>query len=227
MSVVIPYIEQARPDTGVTNGKLGIWLFLASEIMLFGAFFSSYIFLRVGAKDWETFAYAGHPVEAHAPAAVVDGAAAVGHQRHASPLHAGVKLATLNTVVLITSSITMVLAWAALATRRFGRGRFYLALTIGLALLFLVIKYGEYAGKLAHGYVPGYSPLLALYWTMTGLHVLHVIGGIVVLGYLLGPGSRLWHQHPLQYTNRVENTGLYWHFVDLVWIFLFPTLYLM
>ena len=67
---------------------------------------------------------------------------------------------------------------------------------------------------------------LALYFTLTGLHALHILGGSIVIGYLWGPGRRLWKTDPERFTNRVEVSGLFWHFVDLVWIFLFPVLYL-
>ena len=68
---------------------------------------------------------------------------------------------------------------------------------------------------------------MALYFTMTGLHVLHVIGGMAVFSYLVGPGIKMWNSEPERFTNRIEVVGLYWHFVDLVWIFLFPVLYLL
>ncbi len=71
------------------------------------------------------------------------------------------------------------------------------------------------------------STFLAIYFTLTGLHGLHVVGGMIVNGYLWGPGAKLWHRDPERFTNRIEVTGLYWHFVDLVWIFLFPVLYLL
>jgi cytochrome c oxidase subunit 3 len=237
MDGLIPYIDRARPDTGLTNAKLGIWLFLASEIMLFGAFFSSYIFLRVGAPDWQAFAFGrGEPAAIHAPATSGDGHAvpdspaveALAAPHHAaSPLHASIPKATINTMVLITSSITMVMAWASLVLKQFGRFRFYMSATILLGLAFLGIKYTEYAAKLSHNLGPGVSPLMDMYWIMTGLHVVHVIGGLVVNTYLLLPGSRMWQKNPAQFTGRIEVAGLYWHFVDLVWIFLFPTLYLL
>ena len=68
---------------------------------------------------------------------------------------------------------------------------------------------------------------IGIYFTLTGLHGIHIIGGIVVMAYLAGPGAKLWQKNPEQFANRVEYTGLYWHFVDLVWIFLFPLLYLL
>jgi heme/copper-type cytochrome/quinol oxidase subunit 3 len=192
----IPYTVEPRPDSGLANGKLGIWLFLASEVMLFGALFSTYILLRVGAVEWP-------------------------HGELNIPLGA------INTVILICSSVTMVMAWASLKLRNFGRGRLYLLMTIILAAIFLVNKYFEYADHFTRGEGPWHSTFLAIYFTLTGLHGLHIIGGIVVMLYLLVPGAGLWARNPDQYTNRIEYTGLYWHFVDLVWIFLFPVLYLL
>jgi cytochrome c oxidase subunit 3 len=75
-------------------------------------------------------------------------------------------------------------------------------------------------------YGPWHNTYLALYFTLTGLHALHILGGSVVIGYIWGPGRRMWKKNPAQFTNRVEVSGLFWHFVDLVWIFLFPVLYL-
>ena len=195
----IPYTVEARPDTGLYNGKLGLWIFLASEVMLFGALFSTYVFLRVGAHDWQSF------------------------QSNAA---LSIPIGTINTIVLITSSITVVLSWASLIAKDFGKFRRYFAITIALALLFLVFKSVEYYAKFSHEAFPSNNNFLAIYFTLTGLHAIHVIGGIVVISYLLGPGSKMWETEPERFTNRIEVTGLYWHFVDLVWIFLFPTLYL-
>ncbi len=194
----IPYTVAARPDTGLTNGKIGIWLFLASEVMLFGALFASYVMLRAGATSWP-----------------------------AGATYLNIPLATVNTVVLITSSITVVLAWAATVKRNLGRFRLFMGLTILCGLVFLVIKYFEYTAKFHHGYFPHTNTFLAIYFTLTGLHGLHVVGGMVVNSYLFGPGARLFHSDPTHFANRVENAGLFWHLVDLVWIFLFPVLYLL
>lgn len=260
----IPYTVEARPDTGLYNAKLGLWLFLASEVMLFGALFSSYILLRIGSPDWP--------------------------QGQLS-----IPLGTLNTFVLIGSSITVVMAWLALRAGDFGSFKLYLGGTLLLALLFLSIKGVEYYTKFTHyevvlkdgksytGHVAGNpvnwslaslrnpkapvkeivfhpdsashgaaggqehetlriptdqivslasfgpwrSTFFATYFLLTGLHALHVIGGVVVLGFHWLFGHRLWRINRQQFTNRIEVTGLYWHFVELVWIFLFPVLYLL
>jgi cytochrome c oxidase subunit III len=81
--------------------------------------------------------------------------------------------------------------------------------------------------KKAESYGPWHNTYLAIYFTLTGLHALHVIGGALVIGYIWGPGAKMWKTDPERYTNRVEVSGLFWHFVDLVWIFLFPVLYLL
>jgi cytochrome c oxidase subunit 3 len=196
----IPYTTEARPDTGLYNAKLGIWLFLASEVMLFGALFSSYVLLRTGAAPgtW-----------------------------HYGREYLNVPLATLNTVILIASSVTMVMSWASLKLNDFKKYRLYMGLTFLAGVGFLIVKAIEYNTKFHHGYLPHTNTFLAIYFTLTGLHGLHVIGGMVVNGYFWGPGSKMWKTNPDRFANRIEVAGLYWHFVDLVWIFLFPTLYLL
>src|SRR5688572_22898509 len=117
----IPYTTHAREDTGLYNAKVGIWLFLASEVMLFGALFSAYILLRVGASPgtW--------------------------------PMHLlNVPLGTVNTIVLIVSSVTVVMAWASLKMNRFDRFKIYQAITVLCALIFMVIKSFEYHDKFTH-----------------------------------------------------------------------------
>jgi cytochrome c oxidase subunit III len=256
----IPYTVQPRIDTGLYNAKVGIWLFLASEVMLFGGLFSAYILLRVGAPE-DTWPQGW--------------------------LH--VPLGTINTLVLISSSITTVMAWASCKLNQFGRFKFFHGCTLLLALTFLGIKSYEYHDKFVHyeavltdgriadghmlhsdaqrvvlegrfvpdqahlmnlhrypppreqqeitlersqikqldNYGPWHNTYLALYFTLTGLHALHVIGGALVIGFLWGPGRRLWRADPDHFTNRIEISGLFWHFVDLIWIFLFPLLYLL
>lgn len=197
----IPYILEERPDTGLTNSKLGIWVFLASEIMLFGGLFSAYVFLRIAAPEGD-FDYWGSKLS--------------------------VPKATFNTLVLILSSVTMVMAWASLKLREFDKYKMYLGITILCALAFLFVKYFEYTGKFHHGIYPSSSTFMGIYFTLTGLHVLHIIGGVAVLLFYWSPiADRMYKEDPELLANRIEITGLYWHFVDLVWIFLFPILYLL
>jgi cytochrome c oxidase subunit III len=287
----IPFNSKPRPDTGLYNAKVGLWLFLASEVMLFGALFSAYILLRVGAPE--------------------------GTWPHGL---LSVPIGTFNTFVLITSSVTVVLSWAALQVGNFSKYKFYQAITILCALGFLGIKSFEYRDKFKHyevwlkepvtikhgnqavdthrvlgvikhegsyayfwnrrtlaeknlesfqlypdsyhytltpkelakvrseargepaqpaleistsnverlsAFIPSHSTFFAVYFTLTGLHGLHVLGGVIVIFYIWGPGAKMWKTDPQRYINRVETSGLFWHFVDLVWIFLFPIIYLL
>ena len=199
----IPYTLEARPDTGLHNSKLGIWLFLASEVMLFGALFSTYILLRSGslADAW--------PIGSDI---------------------LNVPLGTFNTIILIISSITMVMSWVSLKLNDLSKYKVYMGATIFLGILFLFVKFFfEYLPKFEHHMYPGNSTYLAIYFTMTGLHALHVLGGVLVNLYLWLPATTNLYkcENNEQLINRVEVAGLYWHFVDLVWIFLFPTLYLL
>ena len=195
----IPYNEELRPDTGLYNAKLGIWLFLASEVMLFGGLFSAYIMLRLSDPNWLNY----------------------GQQ------NLNIPLATLNTAILISSSVTMVMSWVSLKLQDLKKYSMYMGLTLLCSFGFLIIKYIEYTAKFDHGLFPSTNNFLAVYFTLTGLHGLHVIGGIIVNGYFFGPGKSMWKTEPERFTNRIEVAGLYWHFVDLVWIFLFPALYLL
>ena len=196
----IPYTVEERPDTGLINSKLGIWLFLASEVMLFGGLFSAYVFLRLGAPDGAF---------------------------HEWGQDLNVPLATLNTLILISSSVTMVMSWASLKMNDFKKFKMYMGITLLCSVGFLVIKYIEYTSKFHHGIFPSTNTFMAIYFTLTGLHGLHIIGGMIFNGFLMGPGSKMWKTEPEHFTNRIEIAGLYWHFVDLVWIFLFPVLYLL
>ena len=196
----IPYNEELRPDTGLYNAKLGIWLFLASEVMLFGGLFSAYILLRTGDPFFMNNQY-----------------------------HLSVSMAALNTAILITSSVTMVMAWVSLKLDDLKKYKMYMLITLLCSFIFLIVKYFEYSAKFAHNppLLPSTDNFLGIYFTLTGLHGLHIIGGMAVMMYLVGPGIKMWDENKERYTNRAEVIGLYWHFVDLVWIFLFPALYLL
>ena len=200
MDIEIPYNVEEREDTGLYNAKLGIWLFLASEIMLFGALFSTYIILRTGDTTWMT---------------VVKGA------------HLNIPLATFNTAILILSSVTFVMSWVSLKQKNLVSFTRYMGITLFCSFVFLFIKYIEYESKFSAGHYPSTHNFYAVYFTMTGLHGLHIVGGIIVNAYLWWPGAKMWKTDPERFINRVEVAGLYWHFVDLVWIFLFPSIYLL
>jgi len=191
-------MDNADTHSGITNAKLGVWLFLASEVMLFATLFTTYIVLRMGATSWPW------------------GWDAL-----------NVPLATLNTAILISSSVTIVMAYAKAYDKNVGGFRFWMLMTLLLSFGFLVVKAFEYGHEFALGIGPSTSVFYAVYFTMTGLHGIHIIGGIIVNSALLYMSycQEDW-EHPL-FLGRVEGAGLYWHFVDIVWIFLFPALYLL
>lgn len=183
-------------DTGIPIGKMGVWWFLASEIMVFGGLIGSYVLYRMASDGaWSEF---GH--------------------------HLSQPIAILNTVVLLTSSLTMVLAHAGVEQGSQSRARNHLGLTVLLGLVFLCIKGFEYSAEIAHGFTPVTGVFWSFYYTMTGLHGLHVFAGIVANFCLFVAAARGRLSRGVE--RRVEYAGLYWHFVDVVWIFLFPLLYL-
>ncbi|HXX41153.1 MAG TPA: cytochrome c oxidase subunit 3 [Chthoniobacterales bacterium] len=289
----IPYTVSTRPDTGLWNAKIGIWLFLASEVMLFGGLFSAYVFLRLDAPPgmW--------------PHGLLN-----------------VPVGTMNTAILILSSVTVVLAWAALKMRRYRAYWWYMLATIMCGVTFLFVKlYYEWPQKFEHfgayikpaalekyepylgnhrqeekglpprleitghlkdeeqlkdasareielyldpvnadpdnptmdrphfiplpvtekiakidkadieritSFGPWHSAYFASYFTITGLHGAHVLGGVLVFLYMWLPVSKkVYQKNPEHLANRVEVCGLFWHFVDLVWIFVFPLFYLL
>lgn len=190
------------------SAKLGMWLFLLTEILLFGGLFCFYAVFR--ALHPEMFYYAHKQLD--------------------------VALGALNTIVLITSSLTMALAIRCVQIGNKKAALYNLYATLALAAGFLVIKGFEYAHKFHLGELPGkfytYKGLhvdnphlfFSVYFLMTGLHGLHVIAGMTVIGWMVYRVSRN-HFSPEYYTP-LELTGLYWHLVDMIWIFLFPLLYL-
>ncbi len=185
------YYEKALPI-----GKMGIWWFLASEVMVFGGLVGSYILYRLAsAGAWAEMAN-----------------------------HVSTTIGAINTMVLLTSSLSMVLAHAAVEEGNRPRAKLYLGLTVLGGLLFMVFKGIEYTTEISHGFTPLAGTFWSFYFVMTGLHGLHVLGGIIANFALFVMASKgtLW---PHKQT-RVEYCGLYWHFVDVVWIFLFPLLYL-
>ncbi|MFQ5668020.1 MAG: heme-copper oxidase subunit III [Candidatus Binatia bacterium] len=195
---VISVVERprvaSRDFTRLPLGRVGMWWFLASEIMVFGGLIGSYILSRIAAGGWAV-----------------------------ERAHVNTSLAAINTLVLLTSSLTIVEAHAAVEAEQPGRTRTFLLLTVLLGCTFLGIKGYEYTGELAHGLTPASGLFWSFYYAMTGLHGLHVLAGIVANVLLcMMVGSRTWPR----IQQRVEYAGLYWHFVDVVWIFLFPLLYL-
>jgi cytochrome c oxidase subunit III len=189
--------------------KLGMWAFLATEVLFFGGLFTGY------AVYW-----ARYP-EAWAEAS----------------RHLGLGLGAINTAVLLASSLTMAFAVDAARTNERRATVRHLMATIVLALIFLGIKGWEYADKWQAHLVPGdqfawhgeqaagpVELFFSLYFAMTGCHALHMVIGVVVLGVLCWQAGR--GAFSADYHTPVEMTGLYWHFVDCVWVVLFPLLYL-
>jgi cytochrome c oxidase subunit 3 len=184
------------PAQAYDAAKLGIWTFLATEVLLFGGLFTAYIVFRL--KFPQMF-----------------------RDDH---VHLNRLLGAANTIVLICSSLTVALGIAAIRRGKQGLLKLYLSMTILLAAVFLGIKYVEWMDKFAHGLFPDTDVFFSLYFVMTGLHGLHVLGGMMVLGGVLALAwRRRFSEH---YSTPVEVSGLYWHFVDLVWIYLFPLFYL-
>jgi cytochrome c oxidase subunit 3 len=191
-----PPAGHSDPRVAFESAKLGVWTFLATEVLLFGALFTAYTVFRM--KYPELFR-----VE-HAKLDRVLGA--------------------VNTVVLITSSLMVVLGVDAIKR---GKARLLEACfgaTILLAAVFLCIKYVEYAAKFHHGIYPRTNLFFSIYFMLTGLHGIHVLLGMALLTYVIVLSRR--GRFSERYHTPVEMSGLYWHFVDLVWIYLFPLLYL-
>jgi cytochrome c oxidase subunit III len=187
---------------------LGMWLFLVTEVMFFGGLLMAYLLYRV----WYPVAWSEGSLELD------------------------IVLGGVNTVVLILSSLTMALAVRAAQTDQQRATVVFLILTMALGLTFLVIKFFEYKHKFDTGHVPGPNfhfegPLapqveifLSLYFALTGLHALHMVIGFGIMSVILWMTLKGRFSH--QWYTPVELAGLYWHFVDIVWIFLFPLLYL-
>ena len=176
--------------------RLGIWAFLATELLLFGGLFTAYAEFRLARPE-------------------------LFHLEH---LKLNRLMGALNTVLLLTSSLTMAIGIAAIRQGRQRVLKVCLSLTLALAGGFLLIKYLEWSEDFSHGLFPATNLFFGLYFMMTGLHGVHVLVGMAVMVWLL-VRARQGAFSP-EYSTPVEITGLYWHFVDLVWIYLFPLLYL-
>lgn len=195
-------------DQQFESSKMGMWIFLVTEILFFGGLFAAYIVYRA----WypELYLEASQELDAFWGA--------------------------VNTFVLIGSSLTVAMAIRSAQLNQIKGLIINLWITIGLACTFMVIKYFEYAEKLEKGVAPGayytYDGLehekanifFSIYYMMTGLHGLHVVIGIGLMLWLVWKAKKgAFHS---EYYTPVEITGLYWHLVDVIWIFLFPLLYL-
>jgi len=192
-----------RDDIGA---KTGMWLFLFTELLLFSGLILIYVVFR----------------------------GKYSHEFHEAASHLNVKIGVINTIILITSSLTIVISLAKMQRGDAHASSDYLWITIGLGGLFLMNKFIEWFEKIQHGYYPGSqhiqslpkgeSIFYSLYYSLTGLHALHIIIGIIIMAFILrqiGDGRI----KPNNYV-KLENTALYWHLVDIIWIILLPLFYL-
>ena len=192
-----------RDDVGA---KMGMWLFLFTEVLLFGGLFLVYAVYRYQYQQ----------------------------QFHIAAMELNTGIGTLNTIILLTSSLTVALSIAAIQKGNKFLSMILISTTLILAAMFMVNKFFEWSTKFSHGIYPGSKELAAkpngqilfygLYFVMTGLHGLHVLVGMVVLTFML-----VFIKKDIITKDsyaKLENSGLYWHLVDLIWIFLFPLFYL-
>ena len=192
-----------RDDYGA---RMGMWLFLFTELILFGGMFLVYSVYRFTNQA----------------------------EFHLAATELNTIIGAFNTAILLTSSLTMALSITAIQNDNRNLSLLFQFLTILLALFFMVNKYFEWTAKINHGLFPGSDELLSkssgeilffgLYYVMTGLHGLHVVIGIVLIAVM----ARFTSKGIITHDNyvKLENTGLYWHLVDIIWIFLFPLFYL-
>jgi cytochrome c oxidase subunit 3 len=201
-----PVQEAAAEHRDYLGAKLGMWIFVFTELVLFGGLFIAYGVYREM-----------HPTAFHEASGELN-----------------VKLGVTNTLVLLTSSLTMVLSIVAIRLRRKGQSMLFLGSTMVLGAVFLVNKYFEWSAKIHHGIYPGSEHLMArppgqrlffgLYYGMTGLHGLHVTVGLIIMSFMMFflARDKIRHDDFI----KLENAGLYWHLVDVIWIFLLPLFYL-
>ncbi len=184
-------IATTRSVTGIPTGRLAIWWVLASEIVIFGGLLASYVMHRLGHPEWA-----------------------------AQAAHTNVWAGAFNTFVLLTSSLTAVLAHKAAESGDGKKAAKLLLLTILGGAVFLAVKSVEWTVEIQHGFTITSGGFWPFYYVAAGLHGFHVLGGMVIMSFVAAAAKR---GENLQ---RVEFVGLYWHFVDIIWIFLFPLLYI-
>ena len=184
-------IAPTRSVTGIPTGKLATWWLIASEIVIFGGVLGSYLMCRLKYDHWAD------------------------HAAHTNEWFGG-----LNTVVLLSSSLSVVLAHHAAEKKDTKKAFLYLWLTILGGLIFLIVKSIEWTTEISHGYTITANMFWSFYYTAAGIHAVHVIAGMIIMGIIS------FQARKGENLQRVELIGLYWHFVDIVWIFLFPLLYI-
>ena len=184
-------VATTRRATGMSTGSLAVWLVIVSEIFIFGGLLAAYLMHRLGHPDWAQQA-----------------------------IHTNTLAGAINTFILLSSSLSAVLAYNAASQGHGKRAARFLLLTMAGGALFVVVKAFEWTAEIQAGYTITSNGFWSFYYTAAGLHALHVIAGVVIMGFVATAAAK---GKDLQ---RVEYIGLYWHFVDLVWIFLFPLLYI-
>jgi heme/copper-type cytochrome/quinol oxidase subunit 3 len=191
----IPYTVEPRPETGLNNVKLGMWLFLASEAMLFGGLFSAYFMLRAGSVEpWR-------PLASHSGAAVV------------------------VTILLLGGATAFAVATRMARQRRIAAYRRWMLAAVILPLLFVPYTMLEWLDLGEMGFGPSSGTQAATFFLLTGVHALHVAAGVLVNVALLITGTARWIGGAPGVINRVEATGLYWYFVDIIWLILLVLFY--
>jgi heme/copper-type cytochrome/quinol oxidase subunit 3 len=184
-------IANTRSTAGLATGKLAVWWVVASEIVIFGGLLGSYIMHRLAHDSWSEQA-----------------------------AHTNVWIGAFNTFVLLTSSLSAVLAHQAAEQGNGRKAAKLLYATMGGAITFVCVKAFEWTMEITHGFTITSSTFWSFYYTAAGLHALHVIAGAIIMAFVAATAKKNLELH------RVELIGIYWHFVDIVWIFLFPLLYI-
>jgi len=184
-------IATTRSAAGLPTGRLAVWWVIVSEIVIFGGLLGSYIMYRLA-----------HDAFAEQAA------------------HTNMWIGAFNTLVLLTSSLSAVLAHKAAVSGDGKRAHKLLWATIGGAFTFLIVKSFEWTNEIQHGFTITSSTFWSFYYTAAGLHALHVLAGAIIMMFVASTAAKNLEPH------RVELIGIYWHFVDVVWIFLFPLLYI-
>jgi len=190
MSAVRP-IATTRSAAGLPTGRLAVWWVVASEVVIFGGLLASYIMHRLAHDAWAEQA-----------------------------AHTNMWIGAFNTWVLLTSSLCAVLAHKAAEAGDGPKAAKLIGYTMLGGVTFICVKAVEWTNEIQHGFTITSSTFWSFYYTAAGLHALHVIAGVVIMGIVAWDARRNLELH------RVELIGIYWHFVDIVWIFLFPLLYI-
>ena len=191
MSASARPIANTRSATGMATGKLAVWWVVASEIVIFGGLLASYIMHRLAHDAWSEQA-----------------------------AHTNTWIGAFNTMVLLTSSLSAVLAHNAAERGDGKKAANLLWATIVGAITFLVVKSFEWTDEITHGFTITSSTFWSFYYTAAGIHASHVLAGAILMAFVAKDARQGRELH------RVELIGIYWHFVDIVWIFLFPLLYI-